>query len=122
MVAIGRKYTKTKRDYDFYVPRTAWGQAFELMAAALKRHDAAAKGWAKLATVYLGIERCLYYQLQKSLEVVCRDILHHNPKETKCTVCLPYNSRALRCYHATRHLQHHTECVALGITPDPNPL
>ena len=122
LAVVPAEATKTKREYKFYIPRSAWGQALGAMLAALgAQRGLPAFGVGDLGR---GMEGALYHQLQSSFDAVCRSLGHDAPKagDSRCSPCSGYNARTLRCYHATRYIRHHTEQALLGLEPYPNPL
>lgn len=60
----------------------------------------------------------------QSLNSACQRLMHsrRDSKKKRCEQCTPYNARSLRCYHATRYIQHITEAALVGVDADPNPL
>ena len=45
MATVPPEYTKTGREYQFYVPKNPWGQAFELMVLDLEQYKPIEQGW-----------------------------------------------------------------------------
>jgi hypothetical protein len=111
-----KEHTKTHLDYTFYVPKTAYGQAFAVMAQKLKDSDPAGTGWPNRGgptqTLHLAVESSLWYHLRQLHEQACSQLRHPLPRTAGgkvCASCAQYTARSLRCYHATRYVQHCAE-------------
>jgi hypothetical protein len=123
-----KEYTKTHLDYTFYVPKTAYGQAFAVMVQALKDFHPQETGWpggGSTRTLYLAVESSLWYHMRLQHEQACSELRHRIARpatEKRCAACAQYTARSLRCYYATRYVQHCAESAILGHNPGPNPL
>ena len=47
MATVPPQNTKTNREYKFYVPKTAWGQVFSVMAKDLENFKPTENGWVQ---------------------------------------------------------------------------
>jgi len=124
-----KEYTKTHLAYTFYVPKTAHGQAFAVMAQTLNDFHPEETGWpagGSTQTLYLAVESSLWYHLRLQNEQACAELRHPIARpaqeQKRCEACARYTARSVRCYYATQYVRHCTESAILKRDPGPNPL